>query len=112
MSVTWSYAATGLSIVTTGLAISHIHLSPAINRPNMYRGKFGEYVLGLNGLIMTVLLIYFGFRLFWDNGFWGLLQFLIVIMISGVLVNLRWLQNALTPLICTVLGLAQAIKIF
>lgn len=112
MSVTWSYAATGLSIVSTGLIIGHTHLIPAINRPRMYREKLGEYVLGLSGLILTALLFYFGFRLFWDNGFWGILQFLIVSMATGIVIKIRWLQNGLTPLICIALGLAQAIKIF
>jgi hypothetical protein len=85
---------------------------PLINRPSMYRGKLGEITLAGSGLALMTLMLFFGFRLFWDNGFWGLLQLLLTSLVAGALANIRWLQNGITPLICTGLGIAQAFKTF
>ncbi len=86
---------------------------PPINRPNIYRGRLGESIFAGTGLALTAMMLFFGFRLFWDNGFWGFLQLVIISAVGGFLANLRWLQqNGLTPILCTGLGVAQAIKIF
>lgn len=111
MSITWSYAATGLTIAITALAVGQ-RLVPRHNRPSMFRGVAGELALGALGLMLSGLLIFFGFRLFWDNGFWGLLQLLVVAFVAGWLSSLRVLHNGLTPLVCLGLATAQAIKIW
>lgn len=111
MTVAWSYAATGLTIALVGLQVGRL-LVPEINKPNFYRGKGGELFLGTVGAVLTILLFFFGFRLFWDNGIWGLLQLFLIVLISGFLSRLGLLQNGASPCLLAALGVAQAIKIF
>jgi hypothetical protein len=111
MSVFWSYAATGLSISIIGLAVGQQMVSP-VNRPNFLRSKAGEAAFGLVGLLLTLLLFFFGFRLFWDNSLWGLLQFVVAALVTGAVSKLNFLRNGLTPFVCCALAIAQAIKIW
>jgi hypothetical protein len=108
---TWSYAATGFVLTITGLHIGQALLSTG-NRPNIYRGPAGEAVLGVTGLTLTLLMFFFGFRIFWDNAWWGLIQLPLAALASGFLTSMSWLNNGLTPIIFAGLGIAQAIKIF
>lgn len=111
MSVLWSHAATGLSISMLGLAIGRHMVSP-INRPNLLRLRAGEALLASIGLLLTVQLFFFGFRLFWDNGLLGLLQILTVSLATALLLRLTFLHNGLTPFICCAFATAQAIRIW
>jgi hypothetical protein len=61
-----------------------------VNRPNFLRSKTGEAVLGS---LLTVLLLFFGFRFFWDNGLWGLLQLFVVSLVTGVALKLPFLNK-------------------
>ena len=111
MSATWSYAATGLTLTIVGLAVGQQMISP-LNRPNFFRSGLGLWAFSFSGLLMTILMFFFGFRLFWDNGLWGLLQLLVVSLLSGVIANTSVRHSGLTPLVCCGLAVAQAIKIF
>lgn len=93
-----------------GLLIGQ-RMLPKINRPNVYRGRFGEILLGLMGFVLSILMFFFLFRLFWDNGLWGILQLLIVSIVVGFVVNRQFVQSGVVPIICSLLGVAQAIKI-
>lgn len=112
MEVLWSYAATGLSMAVLGLYIGQPMIHP-VNRPNLFRKGLGELVFGLTGLLLTVFLLFFGFRLFWDNGMWGLLQVFVMLIVTGFLGRLQFLHaSGLTPIVLAVLCSFQAYKIW
>ena len=83
-----------------------------LNRPSLLRTGVGQITFGIVGVILTLMLFYFGFRLFYDNGFWGLLQLVVVAVVAGFFSRLSIFHNALVPYILSVACLAQAVKIW
>lgn len=94
-----------------GLSTGQSMVSP-VNRPSLLRTGFGQITFGIAGVILTLMLFYFGFRLFYDNGFWGLLQLVVAAVVSGFFSRLSIFQNALAPYILSAACLAQAVKIW
>ncbi len=111
MSYTWSYAATGLTMAIVALSTGQSMVSP-VNRPNVLRTGIGQMIFGTVGLVLTMMLFYFGFRLFFDNGFWGLLQLVLVIVAAGFFSRMAFFQNLLALLVLTIACVAQAVKIW
>lgn len=111
MAITWSYAASGLTIAVVGLAVGQT-MVPRLDTPNVFRSKGGQILFGLLGLVLTALCLYFLFRLFSDNGWWGLLQLFIVSLVCGLITRMQWTQNVLVPIVCAVLGCVQAYRIW
>lgn len=111
MSIFWSSAATGVALSIATLAAVRV-VSPEWNRPDALRGDTGTTLLGALSIVSPILLLYFCYRAFTDEGAWALLQIPFAAFVGAWMSRSHIVANGITPFLLTAFSFFVANRIW